>query len=204
MPKKTETEQPIEPPAPTKHTQTIMAEALPALTSMMRSVTRARPGQPTKRSPELVEEMCLDMACGDSLLMVCQRADMPGYSTVMRWCNGDPELLALFDKAREMTAYTIDEVNELIARGIEPFSTGEFRRDEMLVAINNQRKRHLNQRRFGDKQTVDLNSTINIAVPEWVNPTRELVEDGQLLDPDLMYEQSTVERITTKPERDCE
>jgi hypothetical protein len=121
----------------------------------MDEITQARPGQPTKRTAALIEEMCLRMMRGSSLLMICQRLDMPGYSTVMRWCKDDPDLLAEFDAAREMTAYAIDEFNEVIARGIAPYSTGDYRRDELLVNINNQRKRHLNRRKFGDKVQIE-------------------------------------------------
>ncbi len=141
---------------PAKHTQTVMAELMPAIVDHMDEITKARPGQPTKRTPELIEDMCLRMMRGSSLLMLCQRDDMPGYSTVMRWCKDDPELLQQFDEAREMTAYTIDEFNEVIARGIGPYSTGEYRRDELLVNINNQRKRHLNRKKFGDKVQMDV------------------------------------------------
>lgn len=141
---------------PVKHTQTVMAELLPTVVDHMDEITRAKPGQPTKRTPELIEDMCLRLMRGSSLLMVCQREDMPGYSTVMRWCKDDPDLLAQFDSAREMTAYTIDEFNEIIARGIAPYSTGDYRRDEMLVGINNQRKRHLNRKRFVDKVQMDV------------------------------------------------
>lgn len=171
MANKSETLQTI--PSPAKHTQTIMAEMLPELQSIMRDATRARPGQPTKRTPELIQEICLDMACGDSLLVVCQRPDMPGYSTVMRWCQNDDTLLETFDRAREMTAYTIDEVNELIARKIAPFSTGDFRRDELLVSINNQRKRHLNKKRFTEKVQVE-----HSVQPVFVMPRDAIEGDG--------------------------
>lgn len=190
---------PKAPTVPKKDGRTVMGEALPGLVNQMMEATQARPGQPTKRNPELIEEMCLRLARGMSLLMLCLCDDMPGYSTVMRWQREDSTLLDQFNAARKMTAYTIDEMNELIARGVAPYSTGDFRRDELMVSINNQRKRSLNRDRFDDKQTIDLNSTINIAVPVWANalaaPVDESVVDGQMLDPDEVFERQTVERL---------
>lgn len=74
-------------------------------------------------------------------------------------------------------------------------STQDFRRDEAIVANNRWFMGKTSTRLFGDKKQVDLTSTISIAVPDWVNPVTQLVEDGQLIDPDLVYEQQTVERI---------
>lgn len=166
MPRKSKTTRESNLPVPAeKRPGNSLGGHAPAIQDAMELATRDRPGQPTKRNPELVEKMCLLMMRGSSLLMVCQRDDMPGYSTVMRWCKEDPLLLEQFDQAREMTAYAIDEFNEVIARGIKPFATGDFRRDELLVKVNDQRKRHLNRRRFGEKVQLDVVQTQVFVMP---------------------------------------
>lgn len=40
---------------PAKHTQTVVAEMIPAMVDHMDEVTKARPGRPSKRSPELID-----------------------------------------------------------------------------------------------------------------------------------------------------
>ena len=148
------------------------SEQMPAVNNVIRAVTRGRPGQPTKRSPELIELICLRIACGESLMQVCQDDDMPGYSTIQRWCMNDRALLDQIDGAYEFHARTMDDLaDDILAGG--PTSTGDFRRDEARVGHLRWRLGKLNRRRFGDKVQVD-----HVAHQVFVMPGDAIEGDG--------------------------
>ncbi|RYF32756.1 MAG: hypothetical protein EOO38_30685 [Cytophagaceae bacterium] len=138
------------------HTQTIMASMVPAVTSITEEATRPRPGQPTKRTPEIVDELCARLECGEALTMICNDMRMPGYRTVMTWQRHDPELKAMFNAAREEGSYVLDDIAELIARKHPDYATQDFRYDDLLVSVLAQRKRYANRNRFGDKVQHDI------------------------------------------------
>lgn len=116
--------------------------------------TRGRPGQPTKRTPELIDRVLDQIADGQSLLSVCQADDMPGYSTFNRWCREDPELLAAVDVAYEFHARTLDDLaDDILAGGVG--STGNLMRDKERAAHLRWRLGKLN-RRFRDKAQLDI------------------------------------------------
>lgn len=154
----TQITQPAELPA-----QAVYAEKALAATSVMRKVTRARPGQPTLFSQELWETILDRIACGDSLLSICQAADMPGYSTVQGWARKNPDLRAELNVAAEHGAYAIDDANEDILRG-GVLSTGNFHRDKELVAHNRWRQAKMN-RRFAEKVQVDHVQHLPVILP---------------------------------------
>ncbi|WIA56004.1 hypothetical protein N6H05_23800 [Sphingobium sp. WTD-1] len=139
-----------------KHTQTLMGELVPVVTSLTAEATKNRPGQPTKRTPQIVDEICNRLECGEALLMICNDPMMPGYQTVMGWKRADPELANRFNEAREEGTYALDDVAELIARKIPGYATGDYRYDDMLVGVLAQRKRYANRKRFGEKVQVDV------------------------------------------------
>ena len=180
----------------------------PKVAGEMKQATRARPGQPTKRTPEVVDEILDRIACGEALVNICQDDHLPGYSTFNRWQREDRDLLEQVDIAYEFHARTLDDIaDNWLAGG--PGSTGDFRRDEARVGHLRYRLGKLNRRRFGDRQQVDLNSTINVSVPSWAArlpgqsvDAIEHVEDGQLLDPDAVYERETVNRLTEQRSAD--
>jgi hypothetical protein len=138
------------------HTQTVMAELVPTVTSLTAEATRNRPGQPTKRTDAVIDEICTRLECGEALVMICNDAHMPGYQTVMTWKRHDPELETRFNAARAEGSYALDDVAELIARKVPGFATGDFRYDDLLVSVLAQRKRYANRNRFGDKVQMDV------------------------------------------------
>lgn len=139
-----------------KHTQTAMAELVPTVVSIAREATRPRPGQPTKRTDTLVDEICARLECGEALMMICNDPEMPGYRTVMTWQRNDPELKHRFNSAREEGTYVLDDIAELIARRHPDYASGDYRYDDMLVGVLAQRKRYANRKRFGEKVQVDV------------------------------------------------
>lgn len=121
----------------------------------IKEVTRARPGQPTTRTPEMVDTILDEIACGRSLLSICNQDDRPGYSTFRGWMRKDPELRELVHLAYEEHAETMDDLaDDILAGG--PTSTGDFYRDKERVAHLRWRLGKLNRRRFGEKVQMDV------------------------------------------------
>lgn len=130
-----------------------MALSGPVATSI-KTATRGRPGQPTKRTPAVVDEILDRIACGEALVNICQDEHLPGYSTFNRWCREDAALLAQVDVAYEFHARTMDDIaDSILAGGVG--STGDFRRDEARVGHLRYRLGKLNRRRFGEKVQVE-------------------------------------------------
>lgn len=122
--------------------------------SQIDNATRARPGQPTKRTPELVDIVLTRIACGRSLMSICGEDDMPGYSTFRYWMRHDPELREAVLIAYEEHAETLDDLaDDILSGGIA--STGNIVRDKERVAHLRWRLGKLN-RRFRDKVQMDI------------------------------------------------
>jgi hypothetical protein len=132
-----------------------MAEMVPTVHSICSEVTRNRPGQPTKRTDAIIEEITLRLSCGEALTMICADAHMPGYRTVQTWKQKDSDLQRRFNEAREDGAYVLDDIAELIARKHPDFASLDFRYDDLLIGVLAQRKKYAN-RRFQDKQQVEI------------------------------------------------
>lgn len=175
----------IRPAKGEKHTQTIMAELIPAVTSLTADVTRNRPGQPTKRTQAIVDEICVRLQCGEALTMICADPAMPGYRTVMSWQNKDPDLKHRFNQAREDGAYVLDDIAELIARKHPEYASGDFRYDDLLVSVLAQRKRYANRGRFSEKQQIEVTDmTPQIVLPNLFGQLSQPVIDVTPTDPE--------------------
>jgi hypothetical protein len=157
---------------------------------------RGKPGQPTKFTPELWEEIIDRIACYENIIDICDDERMPCYMTVRAWYRKDPVLKAQIEEAWQDASYLGHYVNDNILRQGSR-STGDFRRDEAIVANNRWFMGKTSKRLFGDKTTVDLNSTINISIPSWADATPQATMiEGEVIDPDLLHERQTVARLT--------
>lgn len=139
-----------------KHTQTLLGEMVPVVNSLTEELTKPKVGQPTIRTDDVISEIAVRLACGHSLLMICNNDHMPAYRTVMEWQQKDPELKLLFNECRKEGAYALDDVAELIARKHPLVASLDFRYDDLLVSVLAQKKRYANRERFGDKATIDI------------------------------------------------
>ena len=63
----------------------------------------AKAGRPSIFNDEVCNEICIRIACGESLASICRDGKMPGYRTVIMWL-GDPtkeKFLQDYTRARE-------------------------------------------------------------------------------------------------------
>ena len=74
----------------------------------------ARPGRPTKFSPELAATICLRLSNGETLRQICNDPTMPCRATVCLWLSEKPEFSDQYARARDLQQdYRADEILEI-------------------------------------------------------------------------------------------
>lgn len=58
-------------------------------------------GRPSKRTPELIDEICERLCMGEPLAAICRDEHMPHRSTVSDWAASDEEVSRRIARARE-------------------------------------------------------------------------------------------------------
>lgn len=115
-------------------------------------------GRPTKKTPELIKEICARISEGQSLATVSRSEDMPGLSTTWRWLSEDESFqddYARAIQARAMAhAERIDDLAEQAVRG-------EIPADVARVAIDAKKwtASRLLPKLYGDRTQVDATVT---------------------------------------------
>lgn len=128
-------------------------------------------GRPSKKTPEVVAEICERLANGEPLARICRDEHMPSFPTVWRWEEEDEEFRNLSARAREHgTHYLADECIDIADRkDLEP-NDKRVRIDTRIRLIGK-----WNAKKYGDKQTVDHQSSDGSMTPK--APVYKIVED---------------------------
>ena len=133
------------------------------------TVTRRKPGQPSKFSQPLWDEIVETIATYGDLIDVCSRADMPSVATVYRWMKADPALKEDMRDAFEMFSFIGHSVNQNILNG-GVLSTGDVRRDIEKANDNRWFMGKVNRRDFGDKTLVQVETVEPFVLEGWMLP----------------------------------
>ena len=109
------------------------------------------------RTPEIEAEIITGLMSGLSLVQVCQQKGMPDRTTVCRWMAADDTFATKCARAREFQAEISDDKLIEIVQKVE---SGELTSDQARVmsSILQWRAAKLLPKRYGDKQSVDLNN----------------------------------------------
>ena len=95
----------------------------------------AKPGRPSKFTPDIAEAICQRIAEGESLRSVCRGDDMPDKSTVLRWLDDNEEFRDQYARAREAQAdHYADEIIEIADDGSNDFMERK-RKDGSLETV---------------------------------------------------------------------
>lgn len=114
-----------------------------------------------KFSDKLFDRICERIAQGESLVAVCKDAEMPDYSSVMRWLDSRPELRETYARARESQAdFLADEMLD-VARNS---SNETYQPDRLRVDALKWRAAKLRPRVYGDKQDLNVSGGVTIQV----------------------------------------
>ncbi|MFC3071047.1 terminase small subunit-like protein [Phenylobacterium soli] len=74
-----------------------------------------RRGRPPMYGPALVEEICMRLSEGESLIAITRDPDMPCYRTVLKWARDKPEFADAYTEARRLQAdHLADEAHEIV------------------------------------------------------------------------------------------
>lgn len=109
--------------------------------------------RPSLFNESVAEEICIRLACGDSLAKICRDDEMPAYRTVMTWVRQNEAFRQQYVRAREDQADAdADAVSDIGERALN----GEIDAQAARVAID-ARKWSAGKRKpkaYGDKVAV--------------------------------------------------
>jgi hypothetical protein len=111
-------------------------------------------GRPTDYTPALVEKICLRVALGENLNVICADESMPSQPTVYAWLDKHEEFLKKYETARTKRADArsdrIDGISRKVEDGkIEPNAAAVILKAEMWQAGRE------NPKKYGDKVNVE-------------------------------------------------
>lgn len=115
-------------------------------------------GRPSLRTPELIDEICLRIAAGRSLISISKDEDMPDHATIWRWIHAEEDFRDRY--ARAIQSRAIHHAEE-ISETIQQVKRGEIPPDVGRVTIDGMKwvASRLLPKVYGDKQIVEANVT---------------------------------------------
>lgn len=129
--------------------------------------------RPSKRSPQVEDEICRRLSEGETLRAICRDEGMPPWRSVYDWIAQDEGFSARFARAREVGADAIAE-ETLDILDEPPERTNTEHGDKVDSGYVAWQKNRAEQRlkllakwfpkKYGDKQEIDLN--VNSALAE--------------------------------------
>ena len=118
-------------------------------------------GRPSKKTPEVVDEILDRLSRGQPLSKICSDDHMPSFMTVFRWEKDDPEFRELSTYAREVgTHYLAGECLTIADQGLLDPQDRRIRIDTRLRLIGK-----WNAKSYGEKveQNVNHSGTVTLA-----------------------------------------
>lgn len=109
---------------------------------------------------EIIEYIYSQLIIGRSLIAICKDKDVPSRATINKWVAENEEFKTRIARAREEQAdYYLDKQIEYIDEAtVENYQLKKFQADQLKwVAAK------LNQKKYGDKQSVDVAHTLTLA-----------------------------------------
>jgi hypothetical protein len=127
--------------------------------------------RPSKKTPEIVDEIMESIADGVPLREICRREGMPNWRTVYDWLEADEELAARFARARDIGFDAIaeetleiadDGTNDWTERKRQDGSTDtvldseHVQRSKLRIETRLKLLAKWSPKKYGDKQTVEV------------------------------------------------
>lgn len=146
---------------------------VPAEKAVATATKPKKMGRKSIKTPEMIEEICEQIAEGRSLASVCRDEKMPAMRTVMRWLDADPGFVEKYDEARKKRG---DRFGEKIGDITQMVLDGAIKPDQARVAIDGLKwaAARMAPSKYGDK----LETTVNVVSTseQHLSAVRELAD----------------------------
>jgi hypothetical protein len=109
--------------------------------------------RPSSYTEEMADRICDELMGGKSLVRICEAADMPHRSTVIRWMGADEAFATRCAHARDAQA---DLMDDLILDVAEKCTSETAAADRVKIAAYQWRASKLAPKKYGDKTSVDV------------------------------------------------
>lgn len=109
--------------------------------------------RPSKYSAAKADAICDRLINGESLRAICEDAEMPDRSTVLRWMNADDDFAAKCAHARLLQADLMDDMILETAQACTPETAIA---DRVKISAYQWRASKLAPKRYGEKTTTEL------------------------------------------------
>lgn len=134
---------------------------------------KAKMGRPSKRTPELIEEIITRLACGESLRKICKDEHMPVKENVLAWMWKDAEFRSQYMAAKEASAEAmLEEIMDIADESSQDMAVGpngELRansevvqRSKLRVDTRKWAMARLAPKKYGLKVNAETQSAIKI------------------------------------------
>ena len=156
-------------------------------------------GRPSKKTPELIKEICLLVAQGKSIKTIGKMEGMPEDRSIWTWLNEDEEFLRHYTRAIQARAIIhaerIDELAEMATKG-------EIPADVARVAIDAKKwtASRLLPKLYGDRTQVE--ATVNHTHTLHLEALKELADRARSVPPRVIDAQAI--EIVAEPAVDHE
>lgn len=134
-------------------------------------------GRPTDFTEEKFEAICEELATGIPLAEICRREGMPHPSTLRDWARKTAELSHLYARARENGEEIIADNLRKTARGELNYSTGDVKRDKLVIETDFKLLKVFNPKKYGDSTTIkgDKENPIDISIT--IDKVKKAIEE---------------------------
>ena len=139
-------------------------QAIKDVGARYRQIVGLKPGGSSIRTVEMIDELIQRLLLGESATSISCDTHMPALSTLWYWCRADPKLDSEIKWAQTLGQRLLIDITQDIAAG-GTFSTGDARRDELLVKTITANAAKRNRKEFGDRVQVD-HATVTVMLPD--------------------------------------
>lgn len=113
---------------------------------------------PTKKTPQMLNKICEQIALGKSLRSICKDKDMPSLKSVVKWLNEDKEFQSKYSVARENRGDLYGEMINDIALEV---LTGklDWQRARVTIDALKWTSARMSPKKYGDRQDITVKQT---------------------------------------------
>lgn len=113
--------------------------------------------RPSIYTEQVAETICSRIAGGEPLTRICKSADMPGYTTVMRWLSSNEAFRVMYTRAKEDQADTLaDEIIDIADGVTKARSAEQVAAARLRVDARKWTAAKLKPRKYGERTVSEI------------------------------------------------